>query len=306
MLGIDEDWLTYPEFLALPSGDLLFAYRRGRSGDGVLVLNRYAIATRTWSRVQDALLDGQGERSAYWQLHVDAIGTVHLSWLWRDSGDATSNHDLHYARSATGGASWSDVRGVQMTLPITAGNAAPVLAVPPGRNLINQTSLTADPQGAPAIAFYFRPAEGAITDIHVVSFEPDTDGWRLERVSRRRTDFELAGPGTKSLPISRPQIVHETRGRERWLHVVYRDAEQGDRAVLASSERTVAEPVWTRSTLPGGPLDRWEPSFDSRLWRDRGQLHLYLQRVGQVDEEGVDEDYPPTPVRVLEVGLPAP
>ena len=198
------------------------------------------------------------------------------------------------------------MRGVPATLPITAGNAPPVLAVPPGRNLINQTSLTADPEGVPAIAFYFRPAEGAITDIHVLSFEHGTGPWRLERVSRRGTDFELAGPGTKSLPISRPQIVHETRGRQRWLHVIYRDAEQHDRAVLASSERTVTEPTWTRSVLPGGPLDRWEPSFDSRLWRDHDRLHLYLQRVGQVDREGVDDDYPPTPVRVLEVALPAP
>jgi len=306
MLGTEEDRVTYPEFLALPCGDLLFAYRHGRSGDGVLVLDRYAIATRTWSRVQDALLDGQGERSAYWQLHADAAGTVHLSWLWRDSEDVTSNHDLHYARSTTGGASWSDVRDVPATLPITASNAPPILAVPPGRNLINQTSLTADPEGAPAIAFYFRPAEGAITDIHVLSLESGTDAWRLERVSRRGSDFELTGPGTKSLPLSRPQIVHETRGRQRWLHVVYRDAEQDDRAVLASSERTVPAPTWTRSVLPGGPLDRWEPSFDSRLWRDHARLHLYLQRVGQVDREGVDEDYPPTPVRVLEVTLPAP
>ena len=29
MLGTDEDRITYPEFLALPCGDLLFAYRHG-------------------------------------------------------------------------------------------------------------------------------------------------------------------------------------------------------------------------------------------------------------------------------------
>ena len=305
MVGVDEDWITYPEFLALPSGDLLFACRRGRSGDGVLVLNRYSTRAGEWSRVQDALLDGEGERSAYWQLHVDAAGTVHLSWLWRDSGDATFNHDLHYARSADGGVTWSDVRGAPLIVPITAGSAPPDLPIPTGRNLINQTSLTADPEGLPAIAFYYRPEEGAITDIHVATHDPGTDAWRIERVSRRTADFDLAGAGTKSLPLSRPQIVHESRGAARWLHVVYRDAEFGDRAVLASSERTAAEPAWTRAALPGGPLDRWEPSFDSRLWRDAGRLHLYLQRVGQGDQEGVEEDYPPTEVRVLEVALPA-
>ena len=303
MLGRDEGAVTYPEFLALPSGDLLFAYRDGRSGDGRLILNRYATASARWSRVQSLLLDGEGERNAYWQLHVDPAGTLHLSWLWRESSDVATNHDIHYARSTTGGETWSDVHGAPLALPITAAGVAPVRAIPENSNLINQTSIVADAAGVPVIATYFRPSPDAVTDIHVVAFDPPSATWRTERVTRRASDFALSGRGTKSLPISRPQIVAEARGDERWLHVLYRDAERGDRAVLASSERTAGSP-WTYRTLPGGPLDRWEPAFDSRAWRDRGELHVYLQRVGQVDLEGVDESYPPTDVRVLEIALP--
>ena len=193
------------------------------------------------------------------------------------------------------------MRGKPLSLPITADAVPPVVSILQQSNLINQTSLAADADGSPAIATYFRRA--GVTNVQAILFDPVADEWRIETVSTRSGDFDLAGPGTRSLPISRPLIVSETRGNARRLHVVYRDAEEGDRAVIASSDRAAGN-AWTRRTLPGGPLDRWEPSFDSRLWRARGRLDLYLQRVGQVDREGVDEDYPPTDVRVLEVALP--
>ncbi|KOH45986.1 hypothetical protein NC99_11980 [Sunxiuqinia dokdonensis] len=41
MIGGNEQTVSYPEFYALPDGDLLFAYREGGSGNGNLVLNRY-------------------------------------------------------------------------------------------------------------------------------------------------------------------------------------------------------------------------------------------------------------------------
>jgi len=58
MTGEHESRVTYPEFLSLPGGDLLFLYRDGVSGDGRLMMNRFAVATRKWTRVQDGLLSG--------------------------------------------------------------------------------------------------------------------------------------------------------------------------------------------------------------------------------------------------------
>ena len=303
MLDRDEAAVTYPEFHPLPSGDLLFAYRDGESGDGTLLLNRYDAVSGTWSRAHGRLLDGEGERSAYWQLHVDAVGTVHLSWIWRESLDVATNHDIHYARSTTGGESWTDVHDHPLRTPITARNTPPIWPVAQGSNLINQTSLVADHEGTPSIATYFRAAEGGVTDIHVITFDSPSRRWTAEAVTQRTGDFSLRGVGTKSVPISRPQIVAERRRGQHWLHVLYRDDDIGEGAVLASSNRS-AGTTWTSTPLPGGPLDRWEPNIDSRLWRSRGQLHVYLQQVGQLDQEGVDEQQPATDVRVLEVALP--
>ena len=86
MTGVDEGNVTYPEFYPLSGGDLLFVYRSGSSGRGNLVMNRYSLKEHKWTRVQDILIDGENKRNAYWQLYVDEKGTIHLSWVWRETG----------------------------------------------------------------------------------------------------------------------------------------------------------------------------------------------------------------------------
>ena len=44
-------------------------------------------------RVQDVLIDGEDERNAYWQLYVDEAGTIHLSWVWRETWMVETNHE---------------------------------------------------------------------------------------------------------------------------------------------------------------------------------------------------------------------
>ena len=99
MTGKDEDDVTYPEFYRMPDGDLLFVYRSGASGRGNLVLNRYDLKSRKWTRVQDVLIDGENQRNAYWQLYMDKAGVIHLSWVWRETWMVETNHDLCYAYS---------------------------------------------------------------------------------------------------------------------------------------------------------------------------------------------------------------
>lgn len=308
MTGRNEDEVTYPEFHRLPSGNLLFTYRDGRAGNGALVLNRYDVATKRWHRLHDALIDGEGERSAYWQLHVAADGVLHLSWVWRESTDAATNHDLLYARSDDEGRTWRRSDGSVHVMPIVHSTAEVAMPVPQGSNLVNQTSMTSDPDGNPYIATYFRRAGSAVTEVQLVYRAPGDAGWRQESISRRKEDFELSGRGSRSLPISRPLIVSRRVADGIELHVIYRDAEYDDMAVLASSFRRTDDTrpgSWTITPISSGPLDRWEPTMDSVLWRERGQLHLYQQAVGQLDAEGVDNSRGPSAVSILEVALPA-
>jgi len=152
MTGTKENKVTYPEFYRLSGGDLLFLYRDGSSGNGDLVLNRYDTKAKKWQRMQDVLIDGQGERIAYAQAWVDARGTSHISCAWRETGDVSSNHDICYARSTDQGKTWQKTTGEKYAMPINVTTDEYALKIPMKSELINTTSMAADAQGNPDFA----------------------------------------------------------------------------------------------------------------------------------------------------------
>jgi hypothetical protein len=294
MTGRHEADVTYPEFYALPSGNLLFAYRSGASGRGNLVMNLYDVRSEQWTTLHEVLIDGQNERNAYWQLHIDAQGTIHLSWVWRETWMVETNHDLCYARSRDGGHTWERSDGTPYQLPITAATAEYAWRIPQGSELINQTSMTADPEGHPYIATYWRDADSQVPQYRVVRF--DGSQWRMMQVGERRTPFSLVGGGTKMIPISRPRMVSD--GKQ--LYFFFRDEERGSRVSMAQYSLTDEAAGWTFQDLTSFPVDAWEPSMDLQLWNARKRIQLYVQRCSQGDGERTVESAP-QPVYVLEV-----
>jgi hypothetical protein len=296
MTGERESRVTYPEFLSLPGGDLLFLYRDGLSGDGRLMINRYTVATQEWTRVQDGVLSGEGRRSAYWQATVDSEGAIHLSWVWRETPDVRTNHDLAYAVSRDGGRSWMTSAGQHYRLPITADSAEYAARIPEGSDLINQTSMCVDHRRHPIIASYWRPPSAGVPQYHLVRH--DGRAWHTARVTRRALAFSLGGLGTQRIPISRPLILSATADDRTRLLLVFRDEERGNRVTLARTD-DVESNRWSFQDLTDGPVDQWEPSCDLAQWQSSRQLHLFLQRVGQGAHESLEE-LPPQPVDVLE------
>ena len=294
MTGRHEASVTYPEFYRLAGGALLFLYRDGGSGRGNLVVNRYDPATGVWTRLHDNLVSGEGQRNAYWQGCVDRAGTIHLSWVWRESPDVASNHDLAYARSKDGGVTWERTDGSAYALPVTLANAEYALRIPQNSELINQTSMAADGAGRPYIATYWRAAGSRVPQYHVVHHT--AGGWRDVDLGLRHTPFSLSGAGTKAIPVARPRIVAAEQGNAGVLLI--RDEERGGMA-SAVLLHDLAARRWTVRDLTGAPVGAWEPGVDTELWRRTGQLHLFLQHVRQADNEGRAPGAP-TPVRVLE------
>jgi hypothetical protein len=296
MIGRTEDKVTYPEFYSMPNGDLLFFYRDGASGNGNLVLDHYDVRTARWNRVQDNLVDGERQRNAYPQITVDKKGTIHLSWVWRETSDVATNHDLCYARSSDGGKTWTRSTGERYSLPINSATAEYVWKIPQKSELINQTSMAADGDGNPYIATYWRSADSAIPQYRLVYF--DGKKWRSSQVSNRTTTFSLSGGGTKRIPISRPQVVVDTvKGKKRAI-IIFRDAERGSR-VSAAIATDLATDRWNIVDLEHANVGMWEPSFDQNLWNRRKTLNLFVQNVGQGDGEKL-ESLPPQMISILE------
>ncbi len=101
MVGAAENRCTYPKFMKGPDGILLFHYRDGGSGNGQEIYNVYNDQTRSWRRFLDTtLIHGRGKRNAYQNgPRLGPDGRYHLLWVWRETPDAATNHDLSYARS---------------------------------------------------------------------------------------------------------------------------------------------------------------------------------------------------------------
>jgi len=296
MTGLLEERVTYPEFHRLPNGNLIFLYRDGQSGQGNLVINRYDIHTKQWKQLHNNLIDGENQRNAYWQACTDKSGGLHVSWVWRESGDVASNHDLCYAKSEDGGETWLKSNGEKYQLPINASTAEYICHIPQKSELINQTSMYADEEGHPFIASYWRTEGDSIPQYRVAYLL--NHAWQLQNLAFRKTPFTLSGGGTKRIPISRPQIVCWKDKSGICAAVIFRDEERGNKVSVASCNG-IGQNKWIVKDLTASPVGSWEPSYDTEWWKQKKALHLFVQYTEQKDAEG-KADVPAQPVQVLE------
>lgn len=295
MTGRNETKVTYPEFYRLQNGDLLFLYRDGRSGAGNLVLNRYDQRTKHWAQLQDNLIDGEGQRNAYWQACTDTKGSFHISWVWRESGDVASNHDLCYARSDDGGRSWKKSNGEVYPMPINSSNAEYIARIPQHSELINQTSMCTNEAGSPFIASYWREAGDSVPQYHIIY--RTADSWAIQNTGFRKTPFSLSGGGTKRIPISRPQLLCWLAAGKTQLGMLFRDAERNNRLSIALNGDLPAG-NWQIKDILQEDLGSWEPSFDTEYWKQYRRLYIFTQRSEQEDGEGRGK-LEPQPVRIV-------
>jgi len=296
MTGKKEKRVTYPEFYPLPNGNLLFLYRDGSSGRGTLMMNHYDLKTKKWTQRQDAFINGEGKRNAYWQMCSDPKGTLHISWVWRESDNVASNHDIGYAKSTDEGKTWQKSNGEKYRLPITAANAEYAARIPQRHELINTTSMCADSEGRPYIATYWRPRGTKVPQYHIIHHDGST--WHTSQISNRKMPYSLSGGGSKRLIMSRPRVVADSRGTTDKIYMLFRDSERGDRVSVAICN-DLRKQKWKFKYLTDFSVGMWEPSYDTELWKRSQIFHIYVQKVGQGDGEKT-EDLPPSEISILE------
>jgi hypothetical protein len=296
MLGVNEQSVSYPEFHKLKDGNLIFVYRNGESGNGNMVMNYYSTKEKNWRNLHNNLIDGEEKRNAYWQLSVDLKGVIHLSWVWRETWDVETNHDICYAKSNDGGVNWLKSNNEKYNLPVTMESAEYAAKIPQKSGLINQTSICADINGHPFIANYWIPKGILIPQYHII-YNNGKD-WQIKQISELKTPFSLSGGGTKQIPISRPLILCDKEGV---LYLVYRSIETGNK-VSMSVCNNIKDNSWQTENLTSFSVGMWEPTYDTELWRTSRKLNLFVQNVGQGDSETL-ESIPPQVVSILEIEL---
>ncbi len=292
MTGLQESKVTYPEFHNLPNGNLLFMYRSGESGRGNTILNEYNIETKKWQQIQSDFISGENLRSAYWQTTIDTKGNVHISWVWRETWDVASNHDLCYAISKDGGLTWEKSTGEKYQLPITHKNAEVIYHIPQHSNLINQTSMVVDSNNVPYVASYWSSEKGEAPQYKVVHKRDNK--WQLIDTKFHNSTFSLSGGGTKKIPFSRPKIL-VNNGK---LFLLFRDEERGNKITLANTE--LSEINWRLNDISNKDVGQWEPNYDLYQWQNNNELHIFSQRVLQEDQEGIT-DIQSQPISIIEL-----
>ncbi|TJZ59830.1 neuraminidase [Sphingobacterium olei] len=297
MIGSSEGSVTYPEFYRKSNGNILFLYRDGGSGRGNLVLNEYILADKNWIRIHDNLIDGEGKRNAYPQFCLDRHDHMHLSWVWRNTPDVATNHNLCYAMSKDGGKTWEKSSGATYQLPIDYLQSDIIHIIPESSDLMNQTSMTTDDDGKVYIANYWRDTTSNLPQYHVV-FQ-DKKKWQTRVLNFRQNDFRLAGGGTKKIPISRPQILVSGGGKKAKVYLLFRDEDLGSKASVAIIPNA-GKSAYRIVSLTNRSLGDWEPSYDTERWKHRKVLSLFTQEVTQKDGEGLQQTAP-TAIEIVDV-----
>ncbi|ATY32394.1 BNR repeat-containing protein [Sphingomonas psychrotolerans] len=205
-----ERSMTYPTFLKDAGGRLIFKYRDGGSGRGREIYN--VLDGAGWKRLTDApLVDGEGKRSAYFVGPVPGPdGWFHLSWVWRDTPDAATNHDLSYARSPDL-LHWERSDGTPLPLPIRLRDAEIVDPVRSHGGMINNnTPIGFDAPSRPVIAFHKFDSAG---DTQIFVARREDRRWRVTQASDWkgfRWDFGGNGSLDFRLRIAAPVVDGKT------------------------------------------------------------------------------------------------
>jgi len=259
MTGENEKRCTYPVFIKGAGGELIFRYRDGGSGNGIEIYNVYDTKTRKWKRLLDTpLTDGQGRMNAYPRGPVRGPdGCFHLSWIWRDTPDCRTNHDLSYARSRDL-IHWQTAAGRAIDLPITIETPGVVVdPIPAKGGLLNGTgSVGFDSKGRVLIAYHKFDADG-LTQAYVARWQ---DGkWQICRVSDWDWRWYFSGRGSINRAISVGTVKPLSRGL---LSLSYRHEKNGsgvwilDEETLRVVKTTAPERRWPRH------LSKVESDFD--------------------------------------------
>lgn len=195
LVGDQEDRVTYPQFLEGPRGDLIFTYRDGGSGRGNQIYNRYDPGTGEWERlIDEPLVDGQGAMNAY--LHGPVLGPddyYHLIWVWRDTPDAETNHDISYAKSRDL-INWKKSDGSEQSLPITIHNGEVIDPVPAGGGMLNgNTVIGFDHEDRPVVTYHKFDSAGYT---QVYNARSEENGWQIYQATDWDFRWDFGGRGS--------------------------------------------------------------------------------------------------------------
>jgi hypothetical protein len=282
---------TYPRFIN-NGDDMYLTYRQGGSGNGDTIFARYdADGSPVHSRwvdvngnggpdVTQTIIDGSvgnyngpfpspssgapgddhlnsPDRNAYLNgMDVDPTGRIHTTWTWREDSKG-ANHDINYAYSDDGGATWNNNDGVNLGSTISINSPGIIVeSLDLRQALANQQGQAVDNEGGVHALMYHRDPNKPWTPGEGNFFGGDSEYYHYYR-------DPLVGEWTRSsLPLdgtvgSRPSIGFD---RDNNLYAAYLTR-------VPNSNGPEVLRIAGAEKLPSGGYAAWEVlEEDNRDW----------------------------------------
>ena len=275
LVGANEKRCTYPHFMNTKEGELIFHYRDGGSGNGNEIYNIYSCETKKWSRMlDDPLTDGQGLMNAYQtQPIVMSDGWYHVYWVWRDTPDCSTNHDLSYMKSPDL-KNWYNAFGEPVELPATLDKRLVIVdPIPVKGGIINLAAkLCLDEKNKPIFVYHKYDAEG---NLQFYTARLKGKKWESKQITDWDYRWEFSGNGS----INSEVVIKDFMKRDDGFYELsYWHIKYGDGTILLNKKLKnigkVLKPEPFHATLTV------EGEFPGLLIQTRGDL-------GESGEEGV-------------------
>ncbi|MEW6556117.1 MAG: BNR-4 repeat-containing protein [Elusimicrobiota bacterium] len=283
--------ITYPQFYNL-GNHLLLVYRNDDAN--TMAINKYDTSTGTWQKYHISLIKANNIASVY----INTIGIrdnyVAIAYTCRVKNDnPNSNENIYVIYSDNFGLTFKDSNSAQLIdLPIDGRREIPpLMIIPQGSNLINQCGAFIDSRYIFRIVYYANDKKG-IPQIYMISYDLKHNNLiAVEQVTSRNLDFELAGMGTLSLPISRPEIFQIGDN----LAIIYREVEN----IILLKKPIECQGNWQTYSIFTGYIKNWEPVVDTTLLL-LNKLSIFIQGAKQGESDTIFENGIAQPILIID------
>ncbi|NOR76104.1 MAG: hypothetical protein GQ525_13230 [Draconibacterium sp.] len=233
LVGSEEKRCTYPHFMTTKEGELLFHYRDGGSGNGNEIYNIYSCETKKWSRMLDVpLTDGQGLMNAYQtQPTVMSDGWYHVYWVWRDTPDCSTNHDLSYMKSPDL-KNWFNAFEEPFELPATLNKKLVIVdPIPAKGGIINLAAkLCLDENNKPVFAYHKYDSIG---NIQFYTAQTKNEEWVYKQITNWDYRWEFSGNGSIDVEV---RIKNFTKREDDFYELDYWHIKYGNGTILLNDK----------------------------------------------------------------------
>jgi hypothetical protein len=233
MVGSNEKRTTYPHFMMTKEGELLYHYRDGSSGNGNEIYNIYSVEEQKWSRLLDApLTDGQGLMNAYQtQPTIMKDGWYHVYWVWRDTPDCSTNHDLSYMKSPDL-KNWYNAFGERLELPATIEKKLVIVdPIPVKGGIINLAAkLVLDEDNKPVFTYHKYDATG---NLQLYLAQIKDEKWTFKQITNWDYRWEFSGNGSINKEVNIKSFAHR---KDKYYEIDYWHIKYGNGTILLNEK----------------------------------------------------------------------